>query len=253
MIISKNFELTFSKGIRRIAIVDFDVHHGNGTEAIVRSLGERREKQYFVSHFNKITFDRTVCRPWLDETDSENVFFVSVHGYGKSFFPQSGSTSDLIENEGEHGGVLNIGLPSSHLSRKQWYRCWQQRLLPAVDRFSPDIIFLSAGFDAHFSDEINLDHIGLHEIDYSWLTGRIQAIANKHCNGRVVSALEGGYAIHGHQISPFARAVAAHVKSLANGGCIISCFFFFLIANYFYRKTNLRRRRQLQISSSHYD
>jgi acetoin utilization deacetylase AcuC-like enzyme len=90
--------------------------------------------------------------------------------------------------------------------------------LPALDRFTPDIIFLSAGFDAHFSDAMNHDHIGLHEEDYEWLTARIQSIANKHCNGRVVSALEGGYAIHGHQTSPFARAVAAHVRSLANGG-----------------------------------
>ena len=176
------------------------------------------------------------CRPWLDSTDAENVFFVSVHGISedlRSFFPGSGETTEEIEGEGENGGVINVGITHSRYSRYLWYQHWQKRLLPALNRFAPDLILFSAGFDAHALDEINGGLIGLFEEDYEWLTSRVQSIANQHCNGRVVSALEGGYAITGQRLSPFARSVAAHLRGLSTPGLTfiqfyLVLFFFFL-------------------------
>ena len=154
----------------------------------------------------------------MDGSDAENVFFVSVHGMDGSFFPGSGETTEEYEGEGECGGIINVGLGQSRNARGQWYREWQNRLLPALDRFAPDIIFFSAGFDAHALDDINGGLVGLFEEDYEWLTSRVMSIANQHCNGRVVSALEGGYAIRGQHLSPFARSVAAHVRGLSTPG-----------------------------------
>jgi Histone deacetylase domain len=213
------------KGIKKIAILDFDVHHGNGTEAIVRCLRARKERSTISTKlFEDVTVEKWNCRPWLDATDSENVLFLSIQGIsGDGFFPGSGETTEEIEGEGEKGGIINVGLPQSRHSRLLWYQHWQKRLLPAVDRFSPDLIFFSAGFDAHALDTINGGLIGLFEEDYEWLTGRVQSIANQHCNGRVVSVLEGGYAITGERLSPFARSVASHLQGLSNPG---ESFFF---------------------------
>lgn len=82
-------------------------------------------------------------------------------------------------------------------------------------RFKPDIIFISAGFDAHKKDDINFRYIGIAEKEYEWLTDQIVQVANLCCQGRVVSALEGGYRIQGGPVSAFSRSVAAHVRALA--------------------------------------
>jgi hypothetical protein len=84
--------------------------------------------------------------------------------------------------------------------------------------FDPDIIFISAGFDAHKRDSMNFGYVGMVEDDYEWVTAQLVRIANTCCNGRIVSVLEGGYKIHGGIVSPFARSVAAHVRSLVDGG-----------------------------------
>jgi acetoin utilization deacetylase AcuC-like enzyme len=86
------------------------------------------------------------------------------------------------------------------------------KILPALAKFNPDIILLSAGFDAHKRDSMNQGFIGMVEDDYEWLTQQIVKVANSCCQGKVVSVLEGGYKIHGGIISPFARSVAAHVR-----------------------------------------
>ena len=132
------------------------------------------------------------------------------------------------KREGKYGGIINVGISQSRYSRYIWYREWQQRLLPALNRFSPDLIFLSAGFDAHALDEINQGLISLYEEDFEWLTCRIGSIANEHCQGRIVSSLEGGYAISGQRLSPFARSVAAHLRGLSTPGSFFYRYLMFI-------------------------
>lgn len=86
--------------------------------------------------------------------------------------------------------------------------------MPAVASFEPDFIIISAGFDAHKKDELNYRFIGVTERDYYWLTQQLVSLANAVCNGRIVSALEGGYRVQGGIVSAFSRSVAAHVRAL---------------------------------------
>ena len=95
-----------------------------------------------------------------------------------------------------------------------WRRAWRDKILPAVAKFEPDFIIISAGFDAHKKDELNYRFIGVTERDYYWLTQQLVSLANSVCNGRIVSALEGGYRIQGGIVSAFSRSVAAHVRAL---------------------------------------
>lgn len=95
---------------------------------------------------------------------------------------------------------------------------YRQQILPHLRDFDPDIIFISAGFDAHRKDAMNFGYVGMVEDDYEWLTEQLIRVANTCCNGRVVSVLEGGYKIHGGLVSPFARSVASHVRALVDGG-----------------------------------
>jgi hypothetical protein len=120
--------------------------------------------------------------------------------------------------------ILNCGLGipgreavpgTQRLELRDTYR---QQILPHLREFDPDIIFISAGFDAHKKDTMNFGYVGMVEDDYEWLTEQLVRMANTCCNGRIVSVLEGGYKIHGGIVSPFARSVAAHVRALADGG-----------------------------------
>jgi hypothetical protein len=95
---------------------------------------------------------------------------------------------------------------------------YRQKILPYLREFDPDIIFISAGFDAHKKDSMNFGYVGMVEDDYEWVTEQLVRIANTCCNGRIVSVLEGGYKIHGGIVSPFARSVASHVRALVDGG-----------------------------------
>ena len=95
-----------------------------------------------------------------------------------------------------------------------WRRAWRDKIIPAVANFKPDLIITSAGFDAHKKDELNYRFIGVTERDYYWLTQQLVSLANSVCNGRIVSALEGGYRIQGGIASAFSRSVAAHVRAL---------------------------------------
>ncbi|MGN6526291.1 MAG: histone deacetylase family protein [Burkholderiaceae bacterium] len=154
------------RGLARVAIVDFDVHHGNGTEDIVAG--------------------------------DERVLMVSI--FQDQLYPFSG-------NEPLGDNMLNVPCPA--YTRGPQVREVVERLwLPRLDAFRPQMIFVSAGFDAHRDDE--LGRMGLVEADYAWITERIVEVAARHAQGRIVSCLEGGY-----NLDALARSAAAHVRALA--------------------------------------
>lgn len=253
-----------NEGIRKIAIVDFDVHHGNGTEEIIRQLIPTMEKTVIRTPFANGEMTAHKYRPWLDESDVNDVFFASTHGFGPRgiefasipqqggwFYPASGKThtSDAIVNPslvdtpsvqdfilsqswtrmGEESKancckIINcgLGLPQPNaipgMQRLELRDTYRKKILPHLRDFDPDIIFISAGFDAHKRDSMNFGYVGMVEEDYEWVTEQLVKIANTCCEGRIVSVLEGGYKIHGGIVSPFARSVASHVRALADGG-----------------------------------
>jgi acetoin utilization deacetylase AcuC-like enzyme len=152
-------------GLQRVALIDFDVHHGNGSEDILRG--------------------------------DERVLMCSI--FEKGLYPFNGESA-VGDN------MVNIGLPSRSGS-DAFREAVTQHWLPALDAFAPQLIYISAGFDAHREDDMG--NLGLVEADYEWVTRQLMQIANRHCQGRVVSCLEGGYVL-----SPLARSVAAHVRVL---------------------------------------
>mmetsp|Transcript_5861 Transcript_5861/g.20432 ORF Transcript_5861/g.20432 Transcript_5861/m.20432 type:complete len:800 (+) Transcript_5861:169-2568(+) len=230
-------------GISRVAIIDFDVHHGNGTQAVIKNC---LPSMYKIA-LNNLLFDGQVrvpmCKPWLDENDAENIFFASVHGYDGRFYPGSGETGHsqgiqlcegaelskwyedgVIFDEGDSNvsegspHILNVGMVGKGNKRNRgasWRRVWGGLVLPKLRTFDPDLIVVSAGFDAHSKDDIQGDiNLGVRESDYEWLTDELVKVANSCCKGRLVSVLEGGYRIQGGLVSAFARSVAEHVRAL---------------------------------------
>jgi acetoin utilization deacetylase AcuC-like enzyme len=155
--------------IRRVAIVDFDVHHGNGTQAVFE--------------------------------ENANVMLVSSHQL--PLYPGSGQ----IEEVG-CGNILNLPLAAGDGS-KPFRRAWSMLGLPAVHSFAPDLILISAGFDAHQRDP--LAQLELQDADYHWITNQICDLATDSCQGRVASILEGGY-----DLQALATAGRAHVQALAS-------------------------------------
>ncbi|MGS5089780.1 histone deacetylase family protein [Hydrogenophaga sp. A37] len=152
-------------GLERVALIDFDVHHGNGSEDIFRG--------------------------------DERVLMCSI--FEKGLYPFNGESAVGTN-------MVNVGLPSrsgSDAFREAVTNEW----LPALDVFAPQLIYISAGFDAHREDDMG--NLGLVEADYAWVTKELMKVADKHCQGRVISCLEGGYVL-----SPLARSVAAHVRVL---------------------------------------
>ncbi|CAM9429001.1 unnamed protein product, partial [Chrysoparadoxa australica] len=166
-------------GIQKVAIVDFDVHHGNGTEDIIKCLVPTLE-------------ETSVNLPWC-----------------------SGSMQRPMILDVGMGMVNHSDAPSA--SRHKWRDVYRNHVLPKLTEFDPDIILISAGFDAHKKDVINFGYISIVEEDYEWLTQQLVQVANKCCDGRIVSVLEGGYRIQGGPVSAFGRSVAAHVRALKDG------------------------------------
>jgi acetoin utilization deacetylase AcuC-like enzyme len=154
-------------GLSRIAIADFDVHHGNGTQAI---------------------FDL-----------EPRVIFASSHQM--PLYPDSGHVSD----RGVHN-IFNAPLPPG-AGGVQFREAWRTRLLPQLDAFRPQLVMISAGFDAHRRDP--LAQLQLEAEDFDWITRELVAIANRHADGRVVSSLEGGYDMQGLR-----ESCVAHVGAL---------------------------------------
>lgn len=152
-------------GLQRVAIVDFDVHHGNGTEEIF--------------------------------ADNPQVMLCST--FQHPFYPHCGADSS-----NEH--IINIPLPAG--TRGDGFRtAVSEQLLPALDAFQPEMLFISAGFDAHRDDDMSMT--GLVEADYAWITHELKRLAEKHAHGRIVSVLEGGYELHA-----LGRSVMVHIKAL---------------------------------------
>lgn len=154
-------------GLERVAIVDFDVHHGNGTGDIFR--------------------------------DEPRVLFCST--FQHPFYP----FSDV-----ETGSRHLLHLPFAAGSGSAQYRCnVSDELLPALERFSPQLLFISAGFDAHRDDP--LGGLCLTETDFAWITAQIKVVADAHAGGRIISVLEGGY-----DLGALGRSVVAHLQTLSN-------------------------------------
>ncbi len=154
-------------GLKRVAIVDFDVHHGNGTENIVAG--------------------------------DERILMVSF--FQHPLYPYSGAESTA-------GNLVNLPVPAytkGMAVRELIEAAW----IPRLEAFKPEMIFISAGFDAHREDD--LGQLGLVEQDYAWITMRIKDVAKRHAKGRIVSALEGGY-----HLDALARSVEAHIRVLAD-------------------------------------
>jgi acetoin utilization deacetylase AcuC-like enzyme len=159
-------------GLTRVAIVDFDVHHGNGTQALVQ--------------------------------DDPRILFISSHQM--PLWPGTGTAHDT----GPLDTVLNVPLKPGTGSRE--FRAIYERLVfPRVDAFAPQLLLISAGFDAHANDP--LAGLNLTTADFGWVTGRLCDLADKHCQGRVVSALEGGY-----DLEALGASAAAHVTVLRERG-----------------------------------
>ncbi|HYM31876.1 MAG TPA: histone deacetylase family protein [Candidatus Cybelea sp.] len=154
--------------LQRIAVVDFDVHHGNGTQAMF-------------------------------EGDAE-LFYASTHQW--PLYPGTGTARE----RGVAENVLNVPLPPGAGS-SQFRQAFERALLPALDRFRPDLVMISAGFDAHQDDP--LANLNLQDADYRWATAALCDLAAHRAGGRVVSALEGGY-----NLDALARSSREHVEAL---------------------------------------
>jgi acetoin utilization deacetylase AcuC-like enzyme len=155
-------------GLRRVAVADFDVHHGNGTQDIF----------------------------WNDP----ELFFASTHQ--SPLFPGTGARYE----RGVAANIANAPLPAGSGS-KAFRHAWRSDLLPALDAFAPELLIVSAGFDAHRTDPIA--ELMLESEDYGWITAELVALAQRHAQGRVISLLEGGY-----DLDALAECSAAHVQAL---------------------------------------
>ncbi|KAG2514100.1 hypothetical protein BBO99_00006940 [Phytophthora kernoviae] len=196
-------------GIKRVAIVDFDIHHGNGTEEVIRNLIPHKQNYPLPPSWAPVQFSS--YKPWRDETDPDNVFFSSIHLYDDdNFYPCSGAGPHGCSPELEKSkNIVNLPLKALgpkyldervKLSAKAKRQLMEQaskafrdnvtkKLIPALTKFRPDLIMISAGFDGHADDF----YYFLTEDDYSWITEQVTAVAEDCCDGRVVSVLEGGY------------------------------------------------------------
>ncbi len=152
-------------GLQRVALIDFDVHHGNGSEDILQN--------------------------------DKRILMCSI--FEKGLYPFSGENSTATN-------MVNVGLPSRSGSAK-FREAVTMQWIPALDAFQPQLIYISAGFDGHREDDMG--NLGLVEADYAWVTKQLMDVARRHCQGRMISCLEGGYVL-----SPLARSATAHVKVL---------------------------------------
>ncbi len=153
-------------GLHRVAIADFDVHHGNGTENIFH--------------------------------DDPRVMLCST--FQHPFYPYCGADSG-------NAHIINVPLPAGTGS-EGFQEAVTSRWLPALEEFQPELLLVSAGFDAHREDDMAM--LRLADADYAWVTEQLKNIAGQHCRGRIVSVLEGGYALHA-----LGRSAMAHIKVLS--------------------------------------
>lgn len=141
--------------INKVAIVDFDVHHGNGTQALIG--------------------------------DFPNILFISSHQY--PFYPGTGSIREIGQGEAE-GTIINIPLQSG-VGDKGFKMVYDQVIIPSLERFNPDLILVSAGYDAHWDDP--LANLNLSLVGYDWISRKLINAADEICSGKIIFFLEGGY------------------------------------------------------------
>jgi acetoin utilization deacetylase AcuC-like enzyme len=153
-------------GLERVAIIDFDVHHGNGTEDIFE--------------------------------DDDTVLMAST--FQHPFYPYSGTESPARN-------MVNVPLPAGAGSR-EFREAVREAWIPALNEYKPELVIFSAGFDAHAEDEMAMLRFG--DADYAWVTEQLKAVADQHSGGRMVSMLEGGYAL-----SALGRSAVQHIKVMA--------------------------------------
>mgnify|MGYP002082748908 CR=1 FL=1 len=156
----------YGHGLSRVGVIDFDVHHGNGTQSVAE--GEPR------------------------------LFFASTHQ--APLYPGTGGV------DGRGGAIVNVPLPAGAGSA-EWRAAMQTRVLPALDAFQPELILVSAGFDAHKADP--LAQMELETEDFAWVGRQLRAISLRHCKGKLVSTLEGGY-----DLDALAESAAAFLGAL---------------------------------------
>ena len=154
-------------GINRVAIMDFDVHHGNGTQAVAEQ--------------------------------DPSLFFASSHQY--PLYPGTGAAEET-----GMGNIVNVPLRAG-TEGASFRRAWEARILPVLDAFAPELVLVSAGFDAHCADP--LAGLELENDDFGWVTARLAEAASRHAQGRLISVLEGGY-----DLNALAGSAAAHVTAL---------------------------------------
>ena len=160
-------------GIDKICILDWDVHHGNGTQH---------------------TFE-----------NDPSVFYISTHEY--PYYPGTGAYSETGIGRGS-GATLNCPMAAGK-GDEDYEAIFCEKILPAIDSFKPEFIIISAGFDAHLNDP--LGHMQLSTGFYGWMTLRIMELAEKHCDGRIISILEGGY-----DLEALSACVAEHLGVLSS-------------------------------------
>jgi len=156
-----------AEGMARIAVIDFDVHHGNGTQAAFEA--------------------------------DDSLFLGSIHQM--PLYPGTGAASETGV-----GNIVNVPVPP-HAAREAWRATFAGGLMPSLQAFDPDLILISAGFDAHRRDP--LAHQSLEAEDFAWATRAVLEVARSCCGGKVVSSLEGGYDLEG-----LGRSAVAHVQAL---------------------------------------
>ena len=161
-------------GLQRVLIVDWDVHHGNGTQHIFEA--------------------------------DPNVLFISLHGHPATLYPGTGYSEESGIGPGK-GFTINLPmLPGA--GDREYQHAFEHHVVPAADRFAPQLVIISAGFDAHADDP--LGNIRLSDDCFVWMLQRLITLADRHCNGRILSVLEGGY-----HLDVLKRCVTEHVRLLA--------------------------------------
>ena len=217
--------------IKKIAIFDFDIHHGNGTEEIIQMLNYKTfTKSFNYDDIYSFNTEYTQQINWLDADDPKNILFISTHIYDEDnpnlFFPYSGGieTNTNKENNLYPGGIYNIPFKYKKNLSFEYRNILRTKVIPRLYKFKPDIIFLSAGFDGHENENINQHFMLLNEFDYAFITQQIQFVANKFCDGKMVSILEGGYNISTGIISSFAQTVFTHARFLNLSLNMFQCF-----------------------------
>jgi acetoin utilization deacetylase AcuC-like enzyme len=160
-------------GVHSVGIVDFDVHHGNGTQAAFE--------------------------------DDPSVLFISIHQHPKTCYPGTGYEWEAGEGPGR-GTKLNIPMPPGSTDA-DYIAQFKSKVIPKLDVFKPEILLISAGFDAHADDP--LAHIDLSDEGFAAMTSMLVQAADAHCNGKIISCLEGGY-----HLGALARSLVRHLQVL---------------------------------------